>query len=206
MERDFIVDTVTARTPEATVDTIENFSTGYHSRNGGGDHIQTDGHLPVIDLRSVAAPVGRRPQHTDSRDRRPAQTVFGATVAGLRGLLYLVSAVGLMVSPTYRHHFTGDPSAGGVGDDTASVVTAAVVLLVSAAVDLILGWSVLRGRNWARLWLMSVSGVSTILAFVAHAQGPHELTLAQLLPISGSILVLLALSSHSAREYAARRT
>ena len=32
---------------------IRDFSTGYHSRNGGGDTIQTDGDLPVIDLRGV---------------------------------------------------------------------------------------------------------------------------------------------------------
>jgi hypothetical protein len=34
----------------ATVHTIRHFSTGYHSRNGGGDAIETDGDLPVIDI------------------------------------------------------------------------------------------------------------------------------------------------------------
>ena len=29
---------------------IKNFSTGYHSRNGGGDLIITDGDLPIIDV------------------------------------------------------------------------------------------------------------------------------------------------------------
>jgi hypothetical protein len=33
---------------------ISNFSTGYHSVNGGGDAIATDGDLPQIDLRGVA--------------------------------------------------------------------------------------------------------------------------------------------------------
>ena len=28
---------------------IRDFSTGYHSRNGGGDVIRTDGDLPIID-------------------------------------------------------------------------------------------------------------------------------------------------------------
>ena len=31
---------------------IRDFSTGYHSRNGGGDLIQTDGDLPILDLRA----------------------------------------------------------------------------------------------------------------------------------------------------------
>ena len=33
---------------------LENFSTGYHARNGGGDSIRTDGNLPVIDVRGLA--------------------------------------------------------------------------------------------------------------------------------------------------------
>ena len=34
---------------------IEDFATGYHSRNGGGDTIVTDGDLPVIDVRAMPA-------------------------------------------------------------------------------------------------------------------------------------------------------
>lgn len=52
-ERDYVVDSLTSSEPGATVRVLQNFSTGYHSRNGGGDNIQTDGHLPVIDLRTV---------------------------------------------------------------------------------------------------------------------------------------------------------
>lgn len=35
----------------ATVTVIEHFTTGYHARNGGGDAIETDGDLPIIDVR-----------------------------------------------------------------------------------------------------------------------------------------------------------
>jgi hypothetical protein len=205
VERDFIIDTATSASPAISVDTIFNFSTGYHTRNGGGDMIETDGHLPVLDVRRLEPVAGPRSEGTDSRDRRPMQTVFGAGVAGLRSLIYLVSAGLLVVSASYRYQFTGPPSAGGVGDDTISVVAATIVLLLSGLGDLVLATAVLRGRNWARLWLMSVSSVGTVLAFLAHAHGSHRLTVAQLLPISGSILVLMALSSQSARTFATRR-
>jgi hypothetical protein len=33
-----------------SVHVIRHFSSGYHHRNGGGDAIRTDGHLPIIDL------------------------------------------------------------------------------------------------------------------------------------------------------------
>lgn len=52
IERDHIVASVTA-VPAVAVDVIRDFATGYHSRNGGGDSITTDGDLPIIDVRAV---------------------------------------------------------------------------------------------------------------------------------------------------------
>ena len=54
IERDHIVKTVTAADPRIRVDILEDFSTGYHARNGGGDTIRTDGDLPIVDVRRVA--------------------------------------------------------------------------------------------------------------------------------------------------------
>ena len=81
IERDYIVETVKKGSPEVDVEVIENFSTGYHSRNGGGDLIITDGDLPIIDVRHIDVPEISKIEHTDSRDKRPAQIVFGAGVA-----------------------------------------------------------------------------------------------------------------------------
>lgn len=57
IERDHIVGTVAGK-KGVSVDVIRDFSTGYHSRNGGGDSITTDGDLPIIDVRAVV-PAGR---------------------------------------------------------------------------------------------------------------------------------------------------
>ncbi len=54
IERDHIVRTVTGADPRVQVDTLQDFSTGYHARNGGGDTIRTDGDLPILDVRRVA--------------------------------------------------------------------------------------------------------------------------------------------------------
>ncbi|WP_244911051.1 LssY C-terminal domain-containing protein [Dietzia psychralcaliphila] len=56
VERDYIVDSIRYHVPGAGVRVLENFSAGYHSRNGGGDAIRTDGDLPVVDLRAVPVP------------------------------------------------------------------------------------------------------------------------------------------------------
>ncbi|WP_353808307.1 LssY C-terminal domain-containing protein [Agromyces sp. SYSU T00194] len=53
IERDHIVSTLTAADPAVRVTVIRDFATGYHSRNGGGDSIHTDGDLPVIDVRRL---------------------------------------------------------------------------------------------------------------------------------------------------------
>lgn len=53
VERDHIVATVTQADPVVAVSVIEDFSTGYHARNGGGDSIRTDGDLPIVDVRAV---------------------------------------------------------------------------------------------------------------------------------------------------------
>jgi hypothetical protein len=53
VERDFVVDSVMASHDGAELDVLKDFTTGYHTRNGGGDTIRTDGSLPVLDLTEV---------------------------------------------------------------------------------------------------------------------------------------------------------
>lgn len=66
VERDFIIDSVQQRHPEAELQILRDFSSGYHSRNGGGDTIRTDGHLPILDLRAVTVTGGGSPRVSDS--------------------------------------------------------------------------------------------------------------------------------------------
>jgi len=54
VERDHIVGSLLAADPTIRLETIEDFSTSYHARNGGGDSIRTDGDLPILDLRPLA--------------------------------------------------------------------------------------------------------------------------------------------------------
>ncbi|WP_353815225.1 LssY C-terminal domain-containing protein [Agromyces sp. SYSU T00266] len=50
VERDHIVTTLVESVPGIRVEVLRDFSTGYHSRNGGGDTIRTDGDLPVVQV------------------------------------------------------------------------------------------------------------------------------------------------------------
>ncbi len=80
-------------------------------------------------------------------------------------------------------------------------------LAAVAVLELGLGLAIFFGRNWARVLLM-LSCVSTILAsYIATAQGGPRPSLGSGLPVvSLGILVLLALTSSRARDFAERRS
>lgn len=54
LERDYIINSVRYANPECSIEIIEDFSTAYHSRNGGGDMVHTDGDLPILDVTGLS--------------------------------------------------------------------------------------------------------------------------------------------------------
>lgn len=198
-ERDFVVRTVTAAQPAVRSEVIKNFSSGYHSRNGGGDRIETDGHLPVLDLRAVVPPAIAPAEDSERDHRRPAQVVLGTSIAVARGLSYVVIAVLAVVAP----HVLDLPQ----GDDleiSGQALEIAVVAIAAtfAALDLGLAVGVYLARNWARLALMTACAVVTTLTFFATVGSKETVSVTSLPTVGGGILVLLALSSRPAREFA----
>jgi LssY-like putative type I secretion system component LssY len=203
IERDYIVETVQAGSPEIMVEVIENFSTGYHSRNGGGDLIITDGNLPVINVRPIDVPEIAAIQYTDSRDKRPIQTVFGAGVAFFRGLAFLPIALFLFFISTQDLQSLDPQSVTVEGGRPALIIAGSVVAFIGL-IDIGLALAVYAGRNWARILLMLSCVVTTIGAFIGSANGSQAVTLASLPTVGINIMVVLALSSYRARQYAVR--
>ena len=187
---------VTATSPEVSEHRSGNFSTGYHSRNGGGDRIETDGDLPVLDLDRVDAPARAPAPLLPPLLRAPPPTVFGAGVAAGRGLLALAVAAGLALS--------GGASRFVVSGAAAPTVTATALGFAAVGLlDLWLARAVVRGSTWARLLLLLDSSVLILDAASSDLSGGPRPTLGNGLPtVTLSILVMLALSSTRAREYA----
>jgi len=206
VERDFVLETLARADPVVDVRLIENFSSGYHARNGGGDSIETDGHLPIVDLGEVAAALRPGAGPTDSRRRRPAQTIFGAGFTLFRALTLVTAAVVVLAYPASFSFIAYNLAIRipATQADLAEWMTA-LALTVVAGVDVVLGWAVLVGRNWARIWLMVFSALATVIAFASIEFGREVVTLTHLPTVAVSILVLLALSSHRARDYATGR-
>jgi hypothetical protein len=196
-ERDHILATVAAAQPEAQVTVLADFFTGYHSRNGGGDLIKTDGDLPILDLTAVPAAPEVAPQvAVAARTRAPIQTVFGVAATALRGLtlLWLAWAV-----------FAGVNTLDGAVSLGSQAAIIGWALVVFGVFDLALAGATLAGHNGSRLLLCTLTTISLGAVFVGRAvNNDHGPIHVGLVPLAISVLVLLALSSVQARSFATR--
>ena len=205
VERDHIVHSVATAEPAAAVTVIEDFSTGYHSRNGGGDSMSTDGDLPVIDLRNVQAAAGT-PEPAPLRGTGlPAPTVVGAALVVARAAVALLMVPVLLATSTEPATLTVDGAvAGPEATRTALFVVAGVVLAFGLG-ELLLAWGVLAGRNRARVAAMWLSTASILIQAADVATGISRITLeAGLAGLACDVLILLALSSGRSGAYARR--
>ncbi len=213
IERDHVVSSVSSADPAVRVGLIEDFSTGYHSRNGGGDSIITDGDLPVVDLRGVRAR-SEFEREADvvqtAADRRPTSIVLGCALLALRvlaGVVFLVVTAAHWDS--YVQSFIVDldgvphPLLHHVAELGAVITlafTGAGLLVQVGLIGLIF-----RGSNWARILAMTLSAIAVIAAAVDYFNGGPQVSLrANLLGLPLDILVLLALSSERSSAWARR--
>ena len=184
--------TVTEHTPQVAVTNLKDFSTGYHSRNGGGDSIQTDGDLPVLELAAVVAnqqTIAERAgvildatahEYAISAEehdtvlqqlwnRRPPQISFAILFTALAIAIVLMGALfDFLLFDELLHQTTQDFIVEGL--DTSVAATGAEwtirgVLSLSAGwilVTAVLSRGTFRGSNKDRLLLMILSSLSVL--------------------------------------------
>jgi len=202
VERDHIVSTLDANSA-VKVSRIEGFSAGYHARNGGGDTIQTDGDLPVLDLRGVPAAASAVDAVTDSRDRRPAPIIVGAALVALSGLATVAAGVTQLVNSG------AEASTVEAALQSLTHIAIAVIAGVSLAIGLasiLVAWRVFLGKPRARLLAMIFSVLTVIAQIIEAETGDPKTLVANLPSVALSVLVLLALSSERALTYVHRIT
>lgn len=219
-ERDYIVQTLREGTPAIEVSVIRHFSSGFHSRNGGGDAIRTDGDLPVLDLTRVDADdhplpldetgpprslrgreIVQRLKDTaaSNRAKRPMTLYLASALILLRALTAGAAAIaGLLggASPV----FLGD--AVPFGDETTS---GRVVVLVVAVLYLALGQLAFWGSPAARFAALCLSVLAIALGLTT--QPPDASMLESRLHIANLALdvgILITLSAGDVRDFAMR--
>ena len=149
-----------------------------------------------------------KPIRFDPDMRRPLSTVAGALLVYLRVLAGLVWIASVLLDwPNWLSEidvsFDDAVSTPGLAEASLTVVLAAVGAFLLA--DAVLAFFILRGRNWARVVVMTFSVISITTAFAQWWFDGLEITIATtLLSLGLDILILLALSSRSAAAYARR--
>ncbi len=206
-ERDYLVSSLQQSSPGVSVNVIRNFSSGYHSRNGGGDSIATDGDLPVADLSRVPQPPLAQKQQGEQQEprriRRPPPIVFGAALVLLRGVAALTVAAPFLArfaDAAWVTELLGTQSRS-LADLGSGYAPASVTLAVFACVEAVLAVLIFRGSNIARLTAMSLSAAAIILQVIAVLAGPAGTLGSNIFGYSFDILLILALSSTRARVY-----
>lgn len=193
VERDHIVQSVTSANAAVEVEVIADFSTGYHSRNGGGDRIHTDGSLPVLGLAAVT-PSAESPAPARPRDlaARPPSVLVAI----------VLSLVTMMSLPLALMHtlLTNDPREG-LGIAEAGRAGMARGLLVAALGAVMVGLVVLavqtyRGSRGARVGLLALMMPSLVGHLTLGSPGPLGL-----LGLGVDLFIMYALTSPSARAW-----
>ncbi len=207
-ERDYVVSSVLAAAPEASVRVLEDFTTGYHARNGGGDAFITDGNLPVLELGAVTAdeheledPRAIRPQSAEQVLQRVPLTTVGAV---------LVLGIGAVIDLLGFFFSIGRAELAELGEHDAAIALVALRVFgtVLTVAQLVACWFVLRGGRRSRVLLMFLLLAGIVGAALAYLDGSAPLALnSTLLSASLMAVALLLLSSESAGLWsrAARR-
>lgn len=203
LERDHIVKTLLDAGPEVSVENVEHYTTGYHSRNGGGDQIITDGTMPIVDLDGLEPDPAIVASHPADRAvvpgtdvevpalERPITTIFGAAFSFISGLSAVIAGI-IEFAATAR-------------EDVDAPMVLGIYLAIGIA-QIVIAIFVWLGKNWARVTQMALTSVSIVLAYVAQSTGSDRITFGPtLFEVALEIFAVLALSSQSAQAFARHR-
>lgn len=233
IERDYIVQSVLKARASIEVTTLKDFSTGYHSRNGGGDAIQTDGDLPVLEVGRV-----RAKSLAEERDevildatshevtppthdtliqqfwsRRPPQIAFGVVAVFVALALITMNAIiELFAIDQFHSQVVAELAVDGQVHDVAVVanwlIGSSIVLgTVWVGITIMLVSRTFSGSNRLRLVLMVMCGLAVITNSVTLTIGKITWSTASTLLFIGlNIVAVLMFSSDAARRFTRARS
>lgn len=198
LERDYIVNSVRYHDPECGVEVIQDFSTAYHHRNGGGDRVQTDGDMPILDVTGAydRAPkaVFMPPERPRKRDRilPPIQLLLTAAFITLNALVVAGLWVGLGI----------DHLPPGV-DDANEALSTALILTPLALVQIFLCAATIARKQWARVALMIVLVAMAVVRMIEFTAA-GEFEAAALIEATLVVLTVLAITADPVRQWVSR--
>ncbi len=233
IERDYIVQSALKARASIEVTTLKDFSTGYHSRNGGGDTIQTDGDLPVLEVGRVRARAV-----TEERDevildatshevtpevhntliqqlwsRRPPQIAFGVVAVFAALVVSIITTViELFAIDQFHSQTVAELMVDGQVNDAAVIAnwligSSIIIGVVWVIIIIVLVGRTFGGSNRLRLALMAMCGLAVIAnSFTLTIGKITWSTVSTLLFIGLNIVAVLMFSSDAARRFTRARS
>lgn len=179
IERDYVVGSMTDAEPAVSVESLPNFTTGYHSRNGGGDRFITDGALPIIDVSRVAVAADERNAVADQLSAREA--LRRAPLSAIAGVVFVlvISVIDFLIPAINALTVALD---GVAETDVPLIRSISIVLLgIILLIELLLVGAFLRRSRIARVLLMTLLTLSIIEGATSYFYGTTELRIDWLL-------------------------
>ena len=228
IERDYIIESVKNSEKYIRVTVLEDFSTGYYSRNGSGDLIRTDGDLPILEVGRIRIdkPIAtlkrfgiimdgtihdRCPRNHETLleelwSRRPPQILIGSVLMLLASLFAVgQTLVDISSWPEILAVVTNIEQIDiNLANTALSIMAVLNVLLV--IVEFILVGLLLRGSNRARISLLAVAMLAIITESLSVTTGRINASAVLLLTSVGvHIMIMMLFSSDAARYFTERR-
>lgn len=211
VERDFVSDSLLHADPRIGLRRLENFSTGYHSRNGGGDVVTTDGALPIVDVGALPASRSSTADVTgDFRSDATGDVTKAVTRAGerpfsiLAALLLSITSVAFSIQGQIQQIQSerGDLALefGSHIETEAAFWTAIALVALAHLLTIYLAWRTFKGRRLAR-WLAIVFVMLSQVSQMAQYLGSVRPSVGALASMGIGLLIIYALTSQTAREW-----
>ena len=206
IERNFVVDDVRWANAEADLGVWPDFFTAYHDKNGGGDRVETDGDLYVLDLDAVV------PESVDSVELARARAADAQANRQrppqlLVALILIMLLVGVQSAQLIRDPDVGSAAAEladeGVAGATGlvygvvSFFSAAMIATVAA-----LGLAAWHGHPRGRIALLATLTLAVLTDMSQVSAVGVRAATASLIVTSGlEVLALLALTARPVQRW-----
>ena len=206
IERNFVVDDVRWANAEADLGVWPDFFTAYHDKNGGGDRVETDGDLYVLDLDAVvpnsvdSVELARaRAADAQANRQRPPQLLVA--------LILIMLLVGVQSAQLIRDPDVGSVAAELAGEGVAgatglvygviSFFSAAMIATVAA-----LGLAAWHGHPRGRIALLATLTLAVLTDMSQVSAVGVRAATASLIVTSGlGVLALLALTARPVQRW-----
>ncbi len=202
-ERDYVIDSVRFEDPDTSVEVIENFSTAYHDKNGGGDAVHTDGNLPILDVHGAAqraeeagVDTGQSSNLVHLENQKLDEKLdkeIPPLQLGFVGLAVASKLVVLLIAVALLGFVHDDPE---VGAALSGALGAIIATLIQGGLYVL----TVRRKRWARLIFLIIASVGALGEMWRLTMADHPSIFAYL-SVGLSVLVVLALSAPAVRAW-----